>query len=259
MARHHHHLGVATGAGTAADPTSGSIGSPYQETIESAFQAWAQATGLSFVEVSDPSKADIQIGWGDFNTASTEILGYTSYESQNGQFMPGPLIRLEDPSQDPFTDSGLTYFGTNAQLYQVALHEIGHALGLADNSDPNSVMYPFSEASNRTLDATDIGAIQMLYGLTGNGSASQGQGSAADMPLMGTESHVTVSGWFASLTSQIQEITTADGVKLDGQVAQLVEAMATYAADNRGFDRTAVAHAPNDPTLQNAIAAAWHH
>jgi predicted Zn-dependent protease len=167
----------ATGSGTAANPISGSVGSQYQATIESAFQAWASATGLASQEVSDPSKADIQIGWGDFNTASTGILGYTSFESQNGQFMPGTLIRMEDPSQDAFNNPGLTYSGTDAQLYQVALHEIGHALGLAGNSDPNSVMYPFSTASNRMLDATDIGGIQTLYGGTGSDSATQSQGA----------------------------------------------------------------------------------
>jgi hypothetical protein len=48
----------------------------------------------------------------------------------------------------------------------VLLHEIGHAIGLADNSDPNSVMYAEAGASNRTLDGTDIAGAQTLYSLT---------------------------------------------------------------------------------------------
>ena len=63
---------------------------------------------------------------------------------------------------------------------------------------------------------------------------------------------------FAKQANQLQEIT-AGGLKLDTQVSQLVQAMATYAATHSGFDPTAVAQAPADPTLQNAIAAAWHH
>ena len=43
------------------------------------------------------------------------------------------------------------------------MHEIGHALGLADNADPNSVMYYQSTgASNSTLNATDIAGTQAL-------------------------------------------------------------------------------------------------
>jgi hypothetical protein len=49
------------------------------------------------------------------------------------------------------------------------------------------------------------------------------------------------------------------GPKLDSQVAQLVSAMATFSAAHSGFDPTAPgAVMPNDPTLQSALAAAWH-
>jgi hypothetical protein len=34
--------------------------------------------------------------------------------------------------------------------------------------------------------------------------------------------------------------------------------MATFQTNNPGFDPTAVAQAPNDPTVQAAIAASWH-
>ncbi len=63
------------------------------------------------------------------------------------------------------------YAGTDATFYQVALHEIGHALGLGDDSDPNSVMYYALGADNTTLDATDLAAIHQLYG-TASASAS---------------------------------------------------------------------------------------
>jgi hypothetical protein len=76
---------------------------------------------------------------------------------------------------------------------------------------------------------------------------------------MGSQDQVTVAGWFSSNTSQLQQITTADGLKLDTQVAQLVNAMATYSTAHPGFDPTAVSAAPNDSTLQAAIAVDWHH
>jgi len=77
--------------------------------------------------------------------------------------------------------------------------------------------------------------------------------------VTGSTSHVTVANWFAGPQSQLQEIT-AGGLKLDSQIAQLVQAMATYSATHEGFDPSAsgTTQTPNDPALQGAIAAAWH-
>ena len=75
---------------------------------------------------------------------------------------------------------------------------------------------------------------------------------------MGSQSEVTVAGWFMSPGKQLTEIT-AGGLEIDSQVAQLVQAMATYSSNNPGFNPTAVSQAPNNSNLQAAIAAAWHH
>jgi hypothetical protein len=41
-------------------------------------------------------------------------------------------------------------------------------------------------------------------------------------------------------------------------VLQLVQAMATYSAGNRGFNSTPVGQAPSGPELNSALAANWH-
>ena len=48
----------------------------------------------------------------------------------------------------------------------------------------------------------------------------------------------------------------ADG----SQLSQLVQAMATYSTANPEFDPTSSGNTsvPSDPTLQTAMAAAWH-
>ena len=74
---------------------------------------------------------------------------------------------------------------------------------------------------------------------------------------MGTHDTITVADWFDSTAYQLRDIT-AGGLKLDAQVTQLVQAMASYSAAHPGFDPTAVAHAPNDAALHAAITAAWH-
>lgn len=82
-------------------------------------------------------------------------------------------------------------------------------------------------------------------------------GNNLQIDLMGTENRIDVAGWFSSPGNQLLEIT-AGGLKLDGQVAQLVQAMASYSSSHAGFDPTISTQVPNDPALHAAIATAWH-
>ncbi|MGI4944664.1 MAG: matrixin family metalloprotease [Janthinobacterium lividum] len=152
----------------AADPFSSSIAGGYQSSIQWALQQWASVTPLTFTQVADSQAADIRIGFGDLNTPSNGVIGQTNLLWTNaGTLVPDEVVRLEDPNQlalAPNGSGGYSYTGTAATLQQVALHEIGHALGLAHASDPNAVMYASVGANNQTLDGTDIAGIQSLYG-----------------------------------------------------------------------------------------------
>ncbi len=50
-------------------------------------------------------------------------------------------------------------------FYTVALHELGHSLGLGHSAVIDSVMYPFYGGMLRTLTADDIAGIQAIYGV----------------------------------------------------------------------------------------------
>ena len=77
--------------------------------------------------------------------------------------------------------------------------------------------------------------------------------------LLGTNDSVTITNWYnGTAGNQVQTFDSSNGLKLDGQVAQLVSAMATYAANNSGFNPTTATAMPTNTTLQNTIAAAWH-
>ena len=166
----------ASNPGTAMAPVSGYIQSQYQAAIAQAFETWAKVAGITLEEVSDSADSDIRIGWGDFSTSASGVVGYTNFKGAGGVAHSDSTIRLEDPSDDALiTGPGgtFTYSGTNTTLEQLALHEIGHALGLADSSDPDSVMFADLGSQNGTLDASDYQNIQTLY----QSSTDAGQGT----------------------------------------------------------------------------------
>ena len=84
-------------------------------------------------------------------------------------------------------------------------------------------------------------------------------GSDLQVDLLGTSDQLTIKGWFSgNARAQVASFDTADGLKLDTQVEQLVTAMATYSANNPTFNPVTATQMPTDTSLQNAIASAWH-
>jgi Ca2+-binding RTX toxin-like protein len=102
------------------------------------------------------------------------------------------------------------------------------------------------------------GEIDFLSGISDENLWFQQSGNNLEIERLGTTSQITISGWFGSNASAQVEKLTAGGLTLDNQVSQLVSAMATYAANNSGFNPATATSMPTDSTLQNAIAAAWH-
>jgi Matrixin len=137
--------------------------SAWQDVIVSAFQTWAAQTNLSIGLVSDQGQP--------FGVA-----GLTQGDSRFGDIRIGarplsPEVMSVTVPPDPFisgTLSGDMIFNSSANLnpsdlFDVALHEAGLALGLVETNDPSSVMYPVI-SPNASLDANDVQNIQALYG-----------------------------------------------------------------------------------------------
>lgn len=151
----------------------------FQRTVvERAFGHWSAVAPLSFTEVLDsrrpfdaPDAAvpDIRIGWfandhGDgypFDGAGG-VVAHAFYPPPNGVTAAGDMH---------FDDSETWSDGPGPGVFdieEVAVHELGHSLGLDHETEQQAVMHPTYTGSFSGLYQDDIDGIRSLYG-TGAG------------------------------------------------------------------------------------------
>lgn len=140
---------------------------PQQKAVARGIDSWPRVGRLEIVHVSDPRKAMVEIGYG--NDSSFRLLGQSvwRYQPRTKKFVK-VVITLEDPGISPLSrgpDGALTY-DDHVELQQLAAHEFGVALGLAEGpgTDRCSVMNHVLSPANRTPDPADIAALRQIYG-----------------------------------------------------------------------------------------------
>jgi hypothetical protein len=131
-----------------------------------AAQTWAEATNLNFAvvpdngvpfgsgayEQGDPGHGDIRIGGFDFGNGD---LG--------GAWFPPPVNDFSAAGNVFFNTAQPFNIGSTYDLYTVALHEIGHALGMLGSSDYYAAMYETYVGAKSGLSPDDIAGIRSIY------------------------------------------------------------------------------------------------
>ncbi|XP_059502388.1 collagenase 3-like [Stegostoma tigrinum] len=130
--------------------------------IKNAFKIWSDVTPLNFTKIYE-GEADIMIAFG-----AQEHGDNYPFDGPDGllahAFPPAAGI-----GGDTHFDEDETWtMGPNGyNLFLVAAHEFGHALGLAHSRDPGALMYPtysYTSMDEFRLSWDDVKGIQTLYG-----------------------------------------------------------------------------------------------
>ncbi|MGC4128956.1 MAG: matrixin family metalloprotease [Bergeyella sp.] len=135
--------------------------------IKQAFQVWSDASSLTFTEVFNANNADIVIKWatgahGDSSSfdGQSGVLAHAFYPPPNSGGLAGDVHFDDD---EIWTDQIVYGSSQPIDIVTVAIHEIGHSLGLAHSQDPNAIMYAYYNGSRRELHTDDLTAIDLLY------------------------------------------------------------------------------------------------
>ncbi|MHC4403424.1 MAG: matrixin family metalloprotease [Planctomycetota bacterium] len=135
-----------------------------QEIIREAFAAWSGVSPLRFTEVAPTENPTFRIGWfsGDHSDGSPfdgvgRVIAHAFFPPPCGGTHAGDMHFDEDEEFAASAADGI-------HLGAVAIHEIGHLLGLGHSDDRQAIMFPTYDPAHLTLGADDIAGIRELYG-----------------------------------------------------------------------------------------------
>ncbi|WP_336487372.1 matrixin family metalloprotease [Methylobacterium nigriterrae] len=161
--------GPRWGAGeTVSWAIDGTIPASFLPTIQAALADWSAHANVAFQQVASAAGADISFSQSGIDGLD-KVLGQTSY-AYVGKALTSADVTF-DSGEGWHAAGGGIVSNHNTPLFLVALHEIGHAIGLDHYNGAPAVMNAYLNPSVTDLTTSDIAGAQALYGAPAAASA----------------------------------------------------------------------------------------
>lgn len=219
---------------------------------------WSKVARVRFSEATSPTAAhtiSVKFATGDHADGSPfdgpgGILAHTFYPNN-----PEPI------AGDLHMDGAEGWHaGTNIDVYTVALHELGHALGLGHTDQPGAIMYPYYRFPAQ-IGLDDIAGVQQLYGAPVPSAAGSSSASSTDStaPVFTTTIQTPAGGALPANTTAVN----LTGIAANGSGAVAVTWQTDHGASGRAtggasWAATAVPVAVGSTTVTVTATDALH-
>lgn len=132
----------------------------FAAAIDRAAATWNATGVVGLVRASEPGAADVILGWRRGRHGSCEPFGNTHAFAHSGPVATPTFVHFDAAREW----NGAS--GKGLSLEAIALHELGHVLGLGHSEDPEAVMSsaPREGTRGKALAPADLAGIHSLYG-----------------------------------------------------------------------------------------------
>lgn len=159
-----------------------------EKVLEDAFKTWELYVDIKFKKINENSTPDISIGFFSKNHNCLKDFdgkrGVLAHTTNPGDVIEGDLFIHFDIDEDWIFESinGDNFFTDDTFFFNVAVHEIGHILGLNHNESAQSIMNKNYSKMLYKPSVEDVNIAQHLHG----------KRAGAPVPEDNTENKITI-------------------------------------------------------------------
>lgn len=145
--------------------------SEVRRAMQQAFKTWSQVMQLDFIEASPQAKTDMQIKFEKRKHDDPYPFDGTGKTLAHAFYPRDGRLHFDEEELWTAGDQRKIEVNEYVDFFSVAVHELGHSLGLEHTNTEGSIMLPYylpPREQGSVLGAEDIRRIQGLYGKRGD-------------------------------------------------------------------------------------------